>query len=121
MSKGIDILVRKLSRLTAHASNLAKFFLAKMYERADANPAVMNISSTTLWEWILRACTYEGLNPKTRKGCGVDGKYKEILSDLKVELYEGVELEKMEGLDSFIDNLKMQMKTEVVNMGEKEM
>ena len=126
MSKGIDIMVRKMSRLTAHASNLAKFFLARMYEGedvdAETNPAVIKISSTTLWEWTLKACTYEGLKGgKTRSDCGVDGKYKEILRALKDELYEGVELEKMEGLGTFIDNLKMQMKTEVVNMGEKEM
>ncbi|GMH69307.1 hypothetical protein TrRE_jg9918 [Triparma retinervis] len=97
MKDGIETMVRKMSRLTAHASNLGKAFLAKMYE-GDVNqiaeqldPTIVDVTHTTLWKWILKASTHEGLK-NTKKGSLSGKEYEETLKRLAkdVRMDEGM-------------------------------
>jgi hypothetical protein len=108
MKVGIEKMVRKMSRLTAHASNLGKAFLAKMYEddviqyhnaatnlgaddHMQLDPTIVDVTHTTLWKWILKASTHEGLK-NTKKGSLSGKEYEETLKKLakEVRMDEGV-------------------------------
>ena len=88
--QGITILVKKLSRWLAQATNLGKVFFADQYEKGDkaADPTIVPLHIQTLWDWILKASSQEGLS-KTYDGKLAGLGYVEALRELNKEVRSG--------------------------------